>query len=71
MRDGGRAEGRFVAPSWFMPLRGQRISQPVRNSYKERWTDAGSPVIERFGITVTSIGQTIWLDSPDNPVNPS
>jgi protein-L-isoaspartate(D-aspartate) O-methyltransferase len=67
----GLAEGRFVAPSWFMPLRGQRISQPVRNSYRERWADAGRPAIDRFGITVTPAGQTIWLDSPDNPVAPS
>ncbi|WP_346041840.1 hypothetical protein [Actinomadura chokoriensis] len=54
-----------------MPLRGQRISQPVRNAYKERWADAGRPAIDRFGITVTPEGQTIWLDSPDNLVDPS
>lgn len=24
----------------------------------------------RIGITVTSKGQTIWLDSPDNPIDP-
>ncbi|MFG1857857.1 methyltransferase domain-containing protein [Actinomadura geliboluensis] len=69
--DQSRAEGRFVAPSWFMPLRGQRISQPVRNAYKERWASAGRPAIDRFGITVTPEGQTIWLDSPENPIDPS
>ncbi|MFG2018570.1 methyltransferase domain-containing protein [Actinomadura geliboluensis] len=69
--DQSRAEGRFVAPSWFMPLRGQRISQPVRNAYKERWASAGKPAIDRFGITVTPEGQTIWLDSPENPIDPS
>ncbi|GAA2446800.1 hypothetical protein GCM10010191_74890 [Actinomadura vinacea] len=57
----GRASGRFVAPSWFMPLRGQRISQPDRNAYRERWTEAGEPEIARFGITVTAQGQSIWL----------
>lgn len=71
VRDGGRAEGRFVAPSWFMPLRGQRIPQPDRNACKERWADAGRPAIDRFGITVTSQEQTIWLDSPDNPIDPT
>ncbi len=69
--DQSRAEGRFVAPSWFMPLRGQRISQPVRNAYRERWASAGKPAIDRFGITVTPEGQTIWLDSPENPIDPS
>ncbi|TDD59683.1 methyltransferase domain-containing protein [Actinomadura darangshiensis] len=69
--DGGEAEGRFVAPSWFMPLRGQRISQPDRNAHKKRWTDAGEPAIDRFGITVTPTGQTIWLDSPDTPITPA
>lgn len=63
----GRASGRFVAPSWFMPLRGQRISQPDRNAHKERWAAAGSPDLDRFGITVTRQGQTIWLDSPGEP----
>ncbi|WP_242902837.1 methyltransferase domain-containing protein [Actinomadura terrae] len=66
----GHAEGRFVAPSWFMPLRGQRISQPDRNAYKSRWTQAGEPACDRFGITVTSEGQTIWLDTPANPITP-
>lgn len=66
--DEGRCTGRFVAPSWFMPLRGQRISQPDRNAYKQRWTEAGEPDISRFGITITPEGQTVWLDSPEHPV---
>ncbi|WP_242891778.1 methyltransferase domain-containing protein [Actinomadura litoris] len=69
-RGGGRADGRFVAPSWFMPLRGQRISQPDRHAYKARWIETGAPACERFGITVTPRGQTIWLDTPANPVIP-
>jgi protein-L-isoaspartate(D-aspartate) O-methyltransferase len=66
--DEGRATGRFVAPSWFMPLRGQRVSQADRNAFKQKWTDAGSPDLGRFGVTVTAEGQTVWLDSPDNPI---
>ncbi|MFE5583930.1 hypothetical protein [Kitasatospora sp. NPDC056531] len=32
------------------------------------WADQGRPGYERFGLTVTSEGQYVWLDSPDNPV---
>ncbi|MDL4775866.1 methyltransferase domain-containing protein [Actinomadura xylanilytica] len=35
-----------------------------------QWVDWGSPSQDRFGMTVASEGQTIWLDSPDNPINP-
>ena len=69
--DGGRAVGQFVAPSWFMPLRGQRISQADRNEYKQRWVAAGSPELTRYGVTVGPEGQTIWLDLPDNPIEPA
>ncbi|MWA06335.1 methyltransferase domain-containing protein [Actinomadura sp. LD22] len=67
----GRASGRFVAPSWFMPLRGQRIPQAERNALKRRWADAGSPGIGLFGISVTREGQSIIrLDSAGGPVRP-
>lgn len=34
-----------------------------------RWWDAqGRPGIERFGLTVTTEGETVWLDSPHHPL---
>ncbi|MEV7119900.1 methyltransferase domain-containing protein [Kitasatospora griseola] len=32
------------------------------------WDDQGRPGFNRFGLTVTSDGHTVWLDSPENPV---
>nr|WP_169790898.1 methyltransferase domain-containing protein [Streptomyces pathocidini] len=32
------------------------------------WHKQGEPQFERYGLTVTSQGQRVWLDSPDNPV---
>ncbi|MDH6132356.1 protein-L-isoaspartate O-methyltransferase [Kitasatospora sp. MAA4] len=32
------------------------------------WEDQGRPGFERFGLTVTPTGQTVWLDTPDRPV---
>ncbi|PRX99119.1 methyltransferase domain-containing protein [Allonocardiopsis opalescens] len=32
------------------------------------WTGAGRPGVDRFGLTVTPHGQTVWLDSPARPV---
>ena len=66
--DDGTAEGRFAGPSWFMPLRGQRTPQDVRHRTRERWEAQGRPDASRFGVTVTPDGQTVWLDSPGNPV---
>lgn len=68
--DHGQASGRFVAPSWFMPLRSQRISQADRDDYKDRWARGGRPSIDRFGVTVGPDGQHVWLDSPDNVIDP-
>ncbi|MFI1826648.1 methyltransferase domain-containing protein [Streptomyces sp. NPDC020412] len=31
------------------------------------WRDAGRPGFERFGLTVTAEGQTVWLDHPSQP----
>ncbi|MFI0451136.1 methyltransferase domain-containing protein [Actinomadura sp. 6N118] len=36
-----------------------------------QWVSWGSPAQDRYGITVTPQGQTIWLDSPDNPIKPT
>ncbi|MFE7119357.1 methyltransferase domain-containing protein [Streptomyces sp. NPDC057654] len=35
----------------------------------EWWTRANMPAITRYGLTVTADGQTLWLDTPDNPVS--
>ncbi|MCF6470611.1 hypothetical protein FAF44_19725 [Nonomuraea sp. MG754425] len=35
-----------------------------------RWVSLGQPSWRRFGVTVTSGGQVIWLDSPDNVLGP-
>ncbi|MEU1420185.1 methyltransferase domain-containing protein [Kitasatospora sp. NPDC005751] len=32
------------------------------------WRDKGRPGFDRFGLTVTPSGHTVWLDGPDNPV---
>jgi protein-L-isoaspartate(D-aspartate) O-methyltransferase len=64
VRDDGTAEGRFLRPAWFMPLRSQRVSQATRQATQERWEKAGRPGVDRFGITVTPDGQRIWLDEP-------
>ncbi|MET8630310.1 hypothetical protein ABZW30_42500 [Kitasatospora sp. NPDC004669] len=32
------------------------------------WDDQDRPGFDRFGLTVTPDGHTVWLDSPDNPV---
>ncbi|MEU7094195.1 methyltransferase domain-containing protein [Kitasatospora aureofaciens] len=32
------------------------------------WDDRGRPGFDRFGLTVTPDGHTVWLDGPDNPV---
>ncbi len=66
----GTAHGRFTAPSWFMPLRGQRPAKSTTQDAEERWKALGEPTLDRYGVTVTPGGQTIWLDSPTNPVHP-
>jgi protein-L-isoaspartate O-methyltransferase len=64
----GTAEGRFGSPAWFMPVRSQRLPQQAIRETEERWAAAGKPEASRYGVSVTSEGQHIWLDSPDNPV---
>ncbi|MEE1929813.1 methyltransferase domain-containing protein [Streptomyces sp. TRM 70351] len=36
-----------------------------------RWTDAGSPPRDRFGLTVDPTGQSVWLDGLDIPFPPT
>lgn len=64
----GTAEGRFIGPGFYMPVRSQRVSQGVLHETRERWVAAGEPDCTRYGVTITPEGQRIWLDSPDNPV---
>ncbi|WP_231328984.1 hypothetical protein [Actinomadura graeca] len=60
----GAAEGRFVGASWFMPLRGQRVSQAAIRAVDEAWAVAGKPACTRYGVTVTRDRQWVWLDEP-------
>jgi protein-L-isoaspartate(D-aspartate) O-methyltransferase len=68
VRDDGTAEGRFIRPGFYMPVRDQRVSQGVLQETKERWVTAGEPDCTRYGVTVTPEGQRIWLDSPATPI---
>ncbi|WP_329518785.1 protein-L-isoaspartate O-methyltransferase family protein [Spirillospora sp. NBC_01491] len=70
VQDDGTAVGRFIAPAWFMPLRGQRCSARVTAEAEERWARAGRPDRSRYGISVSAGGQRVWLDSPDTPISP-
>ncbi|WP_242895362.1 methyltransferase domain-containing protein [Actinomadura litoris] len=47
----------------------RRLWTEVEAAYL-RWVSWGSPDRERFGLTITPDGQTIWLHSPDNAINP-
>lgn len=66
----GTAQGRFIGPSPFMPMRDQSTSPKAMQAAEQRWIEAGKPDCTRYGITVTPQSQTIWLDSPDNPISP-
>ncbi|WP_131740320.1 hypothetical protein [Actinomadura roseirufa] len=66
VQDDGTARGRCVGPSPFMPLRSQQVSARGVEEAEERWEAAGKPEPTRLGVTVTSDGQRIWLDSPTN-----
>ncbi|TDD96851.1 methyltransferase domain-containing protein [Actinomadura rubrisoli] len=70
VRDDGSAEGRFIGPGFYMPVRDQRVSQRVMQETKKRWAKAGHPDCTRYGVTVTPEGQRIWLDSPERHVAP-
>jgi protein-L-isoaspartate(D-aspartate) O-methyltransferase len=68
VRANGTAEGRFIGPSSFMPLRGQRLPQAVIHETEEKWINAGRPDCTRYGVTVIPEGQRIWMDTPDKPI---
>ncbi|MGW0807857.1 methyltransferase domain-containing protein [Nonomuraea sp. NPDC002799] len=46
------------------------VWQEAVNAYF-RWAAWGEPDFDRFGMTVTSEGQQIWLDSPERVISPS
>ncbi|TDD92112.1 methyltransferase domain-containing protein [Actinomadura rubrisoli] len=46
----------------------RRLWEEVEGAYLT-WLGCGQPERSRFGLTVSPEGQTIWLDSPDNPIN--
>ncbi|MBO2464199.1 rRNA adenine N-6-methyltransferase family protein [Actinomadura violacea] len=66
--DDGTAEGRFVGPSGFMSVRGQRGSQQEVRRIDRAWIRAGEPDVARYGVTVTREGQAVWLDEPGHRV---
>ncbi|WP_242902838.1 methyltransferase domain-containing protein [Actinomadura terrae] len=68
VREDGTARGRCVAPSPFMPLRAQHVDAQSTREAEEHWKATGEPKVSRYGLTVTSEGQRVWLDSPDNPL---
>jgi protein-L-isoaspartate(D-aspartate) O-methyltransferase len=69
VREDGTAYGRFTAPRRATPpLHGQRLSWDAVYAAYETWRTAGEPDRTRYGVTVTPAGQTIWLDSPTNPI---
>ncbi|MFD0688114.1 methyltransferase domain-containing protein [Actinomadura fibrosa] len=69
VRSDGIAEGRFLGPSPFMPLHGQRVDVRTTDEAERRWKAAGEPDCTRYGVTVTPEGQELWLDSPDNIID--
>jgi protein-L-isoaspartate(D-aspartate) O-methyltransferase len=46
---------------------GRRLWDEAAAAYLQ-WVAWGSPEQDRFGMTVTPEGQTIWLDSPHHPI---
>lgn len=42
----------------------RRLWKEIEDAY-EWWADAGEPGPDRYGVTVTPRGQTVWLDEPD------
>ncbi|WP_435218795.1 methyltransferase domain-containing protein [Streptomyces sp. bgisy034] len=48
----------------------RRLWDEVERAY-QWWQSQGRPVFDRFGLTVTPEGETVWLDDPQNPIPPS
>lgn len=45
----------------------RRLWNEIEAAYRW-WTTAGEPEVTRFGLTITSDGETAWLDTPQQPV---
>ncbi|WP_344592716.1 rRNA adenine N-6-methyltransferase family protein [Actinomadura vinacea] len=48
----------------------RRLWDELESAY-HWWIESGRPGPTRFGLTVTPMGQRIWLDEPDNLVDPA
>ena len=48
----------------------RRLWDEAVNAYFT-WLELGRPGRDRFGLTVTSGGQRLWLDHPGNPIEPA
>ncbi|MGA9311840.1 MAG: hypothetical protein WBV74_15910 [Pseudonocardiaceae bacterium] len=67
----------LLAPDSWASVQGSTVRQAgPRRLYDEVisaytwWQDAGRPHRERYGVTVTPTGQSVWLDAPAQPVAP-
>ncbi|MGW0705031.1 methyltransferase domain-containing protein [Streptomyces sp. NPDC002643] len=47
----------------------RQLWDEVETAYRW-WEENGRPGFDRFGLTVTADGETVWLDDPENPVPP-
>ncbi|MFI8252606.1 protein-L-isoaspartate(D-aspartate) O-methyltransferase [Streptomyces filamentosus] len=45
----------------------RRLWDEIESAF-DWWQEHGTPGFERFGLTVTKTGQTVWLDTPDRLV---
>lgn len=45
----------------------RKLWDEVEKAYRW-WEEQGCPGFERFGLTVTAVGETVWLDEPGDPV---
>lgn len=46
----------------------RRLFDEVISAYSW-WQDAGRPPRDRYGVTVTAAGQSVWLNDPTQPIN--
>ncbi|QKW50149.1 hypothetical protein [Streptomyces buecherae] len=48
----------------------RKLWSEVEEAYRW-WEAAGRPGFQRFGLTVSTDSETVWIDDPGNPVPPS
>ncbi|MFD1539436.1 methyltransferase domain-containing protein [Nonomuraea guangzhouensis] len=54
---------------WVYELGDRHLWEEVTNAYFA-WVSRGEPGLDRFGMTVTSDGQQLWLDAPEATIGP-